>query len=245
MISGIGNYRSYGEIIMARRTRTKQAVAYCRVSSIGQQKNGSGLNRQEEIIAEYAGQAGYELIEVYHEAMTGSDADRPMFTRMLADILSNGCRVIIVERLDRLARDLVIQNQLVVMLCSKGLTLISADTQQDVTAAFFGDPMLKAMIQVQGVFAELDKSMLVAKLRKSREAKKAKTGRCEGRKPYGYYPGEDEVIKRIKQLYRKPRGEKRLGFQTIAKKLNEEGVPTRTGAKWSDVLVKSILTRKK
>ena len=228
---------------MARKS--KQAVAYCRVSSAGQQRNGTGLDRQEEIIAEYAKQAGYELIEVYHEAITGTDADRPMFTEMLADILSNGCRTIIVERLDRLARDLVIQNQLVVMLCSKGLTLISADTQQDVTAAFFGDPMLKAMIQVQGVFAELDKSMLVAKLRKSREAKKAKTGRCEGRKPYGYYPGEAEIVKRVKALRRKPHGERRKGYRAIAKQLNKEGIPTRSGVSWSDSQVKSILARKK
>ena len=230
---------------MARKKKVKQAFGYCRVSSIGQQKNGSGLNRQEEIITEYARQAGYELIEVYQEAITGTDSDRPMFTEMLADILSNGCRTIIVERLDRLARDLVIQNQLVVMLCSKGLTLISADTQQDVTAAFFGDPMLKAMIQVQGVFAELDKSMLVAKLRKSREAKKAKTGRCEGRKPYGYYPGEAEIVKRIKQLRRKPHGERRKGYRTIAKQLNKEGIPTRSGVPWSDSQIKSILTHKK
>ena len=227
------------------KRRTKQAVAYCRVSSTGQQRNGTGLNRQEEIITEYAGQAGYELIEVYHEAMTGSDTDRPMFTRMLADILSNGCRVIIVERLDRLARDLVIQNQLVVMLCSKGLTLISADTQQDVTAAFFGDPMLKAMIQVQGVFAELDKSMLVAKLKKAREAKKAKTGRCEGRKPYGFYKGEEELIKRIKQLHRKPRGGKRLGPYQIARILNREGWETRNAAEWYGSHVSAILKRLK
>jgi DNA invertase Pin-like site-specific DNA recombinase len=131
------------------------------------------------------------------------------------------------------------------MLCSKGLTLISADTQQDVTAAFFGDPMLKAMIQVQGVFAELDKSMLVAKLRKSREAKKAKTGRCEGRKPYGYYPGEAEIVKRVKELRRKPHGERRKGYRAIAKQLNKEGIPTRSGVPWSDTQVKSILTRKK
>ena len=66
---------------------------------------------------------------------------------MLADILFNGCRIIIVERLERLARDLVIQNKLVVMLYSKGITLIFADTGQDVTAAFYGDSMMKAMIQ--------------------------------------------------------------------------------------------------
>lgn len=223
----------------------KQAVAYCRVSSKGQQKDGTGLDRQEQIITDYAKKNSYELIGVYTEAMTGTDADRPQFTQMLADLLSNSCRVVIVERLDRLARDLGVQLQLVGLLCSKGFTLISADTGQDVTAAFSGDPMLKAMIQVQGVFSELDKSMLVKKLRKAREAKKVKTGRCEGRKPFGFYPGEAETLKRIKQLYRKPRGEKRLGFYKIARILNDEGWPTRTGTAWHGSHVSAILKRLK
>lgn len=230
---------------MARKkvTRTKQAVAYCRVSSTGQQRNGTGLDRQEEIITNYAKQAGYGLIQVYQEAMTGTDTDRPVFTKMLADLLSNSCRVVIVERLDRLARDLGVQLQLVGLFCSKGITLISADTQQNVTEAFSGDPMLKAMIQVQGVFAELDKSILVAKLRKAREAKKAKTGRCEGRKPYGFYEGEEKVVKRIKQLHRKPRGGKRLGPYQIARILNQEGWATRKAKEWRGSHVSAILKR--
>ena len=103
--------------------------------------------------------------------------------------------------------------------------------------------MLKAMIQVQGVFAELDKSILVAKLRKAREAKKATTGRCEGRKPFGYYDGEDKVIKRIRQLHRKPRGHKRMGPYQIAKILNQEGWPTRKAEKWAGSQVSGILDR--
>jgi len=228
-----------------KKTTKKQAVAYCRVSSAGQQRNGTGLDRQEEIITAYAEQAGYELIRVYREAMTGTDTDRPVFTRMLTDMLSNDCRVVIVERLDRLARDVAIQHQLVVLLCRKGITLISADTQQDVTAAFSGDPMLKAMIQVQGVFAELDKSILVAKLRKAREAKKSKTGRCEGRKPYGFFEGEEKVVKRIKQLYRKPRCGKRLGPYQIARILNQEGWATRKAQEWRGSHVSAILKRLK
>ena len=223
--------------------RTKKAVAYCRVSSTGQQRNGSGLDRQEEIITAYTEQAGYEIIQVYQEAMTGTDTDRPVFTQMLADILSNGCRIIIVERLDRLSRDLGVQHQLVVLLCGRGITLISAAEQQDVTAAYSGDPMLKAMIQVQGVFAELDKSMLVAKLRKAREAKKAKTGRCEGRKPYGFFEGEEKVVKRIKQLHRKPRGGTRLGPYQIARILNKEGWHTRKATEWRGSQVSFILKR--
>lgn len=229
---------------MAKQTK-KEAVAYCRVSSKGQQKDGTGLDRQEELISTFAKRKGHKLIAVYKEAMTGTDADRPEFTQMLADLLSNGCRTIIVERLDRLARDLGVQLQLVGLLCSKGFTLMSADTEQDVTAAFSGDPMLKAMIQVQSVFSELDKSMLVKKLRKARETKKAKTGRCEGRKPFGFYPEEAETLKRIKQLYRKPRSEKRLGFYQIATILNKEGLPTRSGVPWHGSHISTILKRLK
>ena len=86
---------------MAQRMRKKQAVGYCRVSTTGQQRNGTGLDRQEQVITEYAEHAGYELIQVYQEAITGTDADRPVFAQMLADMLSNSCRVVIVERLDR------------------------------------------------------------------------------------------------------------------------------------------------
>ena len=51
---------------MARKKKVKQAVGYCRVSSIGQQKNGSGLNRQEEIITEYARQAQHVFAGKFH-----------------------------------------------------------------------------------------------------------------------------------------------------------------------------------
>ncbi|MBL7107499.1 MAG: recombinase family protein [Phycisphaerae bacterium] len=229
-----------------KKTKTqKQAVGYCRVSSVGQKNNGTGLDRQEQLIKQYARQNGYKLVNIFNEAFTGTENERPIFTRMLAELLTNGCRVIIVERLDRLARDLAVQLQLVGLLSSKGLTLISADTQQDVTAAFSGDPMMKAMIQVQGVFAELDKSILVNKLRKAREEKKKRTGRCEGRKPFGFYPGEEKVIKRIKQLYRKPREEKRLGFYQIATILNKEGWPTRNAKEWHGKHVRLIIERAK
>lgn len=85
--------------------------------------------------------------------------------------------------------------------------------------------------------------MLAAKLRKARELKKAKTGRCEGRKPYGFFEGEENLIKRIKQLHRKPRGGKRLGPYQIARILNEEGWPTRKAQVWRGSHVSAILKR--
>ena len=103
-----------------------EAVGYCRVISIGQQKTGTGLSRQEQTIRAYAKQAGYKLSQVYKEAFTGTENDRPVFETMLADLLDNGCRIIIVECLDRLARDLAVQLQIIALLANKGITLIKA-----------------------------------------------------------------------------------------------------------------------
>ena len=218
-----------------------EAVGYCRVSSIGQQKTGTGLSRQEEAIRAFAKQSGYKLSEVYREAFTGTENDRPVFETMIADLLDNGCRVIICECLDRLARDLSVQLQIIALLASKGITLINAMTGQDCTNPT--DPMTLAMIQVQGAFAQLDKNLLIRKLKKGRQAKKERSGSCEGRKPYGFYPGEAEILERIKQLNRKPQGEKRLGPDTIARILNKENLPNRKGTKWYGSTIKGIIDR--
>ncbi|MBW8042256.1 MAG: resolvase [Planctomycetes bacterium] len=218
-----------------------ESVGYCRVSSIGQKKTGAGLDRQEKEIRAYAKQAGYKISKMYLESFTGTEVDRPVFDAMITDLLDNGCRVIIVERLDRLARDLSIQLQLTALLAGKGITLISADTGQDCTNP--SDPMIKAMCQVAGAFAELDKNLLVRKLKRGRQAKKAKTGSCEGAKPYGKLPGEAETLARIKQLYRKPQGEPRRGPYQIAKILNAEKRPSRFGRGWTGVTIKDITSR--
>ena len=114
-------------------------------------------------------------------------------------------------------------------------------TGQDVTNPT--DAMTKAMIQIQGTFAELDKNLLIRKLKKGRQAKKEKTGSCEGRKPYGHYPGESEILARIKQLHRKVKGEKRLGPYEIANALNEENLPARKGTPWHGGTVRRIIER--
>jgi len=230
---------------MAKQTR-KIAVGYLRVSGKGQIR-GHGFERQRDEIRGYSKKNGYKIIEWYKEVYTGTEEDRPEFLRMIEELLSNGCRTIIIECMDRFGRRSMVSEQLLALLIRKDIAMISAMTGQNITEDVQDedDPWKKFIVQIQNSIAELDKRLLVRKLRKAREAKRAKTGRCEGRKPYGYFPGEDEIIKRIKKLYRKPHGEERMGFKTIARQLDKEGIPTRSGARWSGVLVKSILTRKK
>ena len=220
-----------------------KAVAYLRVSDISQ-ISGTGFERQAEAIKSYSKGRNFSIICEYKESHTGTEGDRPVFNEMIKELFSNHCRVVIVERLDRLARDLSVQMNLLALLIRHGITLFSASTGQNVTEDIQSDPMLKTLIQIQGTFAELEKSLLVAKLKKARKLKKEKTGRCEGKKPFGYYEGEEETLRLIKKLYRKPHNEKRLGYYVIARILNEKGVPTRTGVLWNGMTIKGILKRK-
>jgi DNA invertase Pin-like site-specific DNA recombinase len=146
----------------------------------------------------------------------------------------------IVECLDRLARDMLIQTTLLAKLSLEGLTLLAANTGEDITQAINDDPMRKAMVQIQGVFAELDKSLTVRKLQRGRAAKREVTGSCEGRKRFGHYDGEPEVLQRIKQLRRKPPGGDRRSFGAVAKALNVEALPSRSGKPWTRATVRKI-----
>jgi len=221
---------------------TIPAFAYLRVSSKGQVK-GHGFDRQAETISEFAGENGYLVKDTFRDAFTGTEADRPEFNRMVGMILGNGVRTILVESLDRLARDVMVQSLLLAKLAQHGVTLINCVTGEDVTASMSEDPMRKALIQIQSVFSELEKSRLVGKLRKAREAKKAQTGKCEGRKAFGEREGEQATIALMRSLRRKRSG-KQMSFAKIAEELNRQGVSTRTGAPWQTTTVQNILKRR-
>ena len=185
---------------------------------------------------------GMKVVQFFQEegvSGTTDELDRPAFQEMVAAILKDGVRTIIVERLDRLAREYRIQESLLIYLASKGITLINASTEEDVTQAIQDDPMKKALVQIQGVFAELEKNLLVKKLRIARERKREQTGRCEGRKTY--QEAQPEVIQEIKKLRRKPRGGKRLTYREVAEELNRLGFKTRLGREFTGQTVQDIL----
>jgi DNA invertase Pin-like site-specific DNA recombinase len=218
----------------------KQAYAYIRVSSRGQ-ISGHGFDRQEETIRAYAKAAKVEIVKVYREAHTGTEADRPVFVEMLSAILENGVKTIVVESLDRLARDIVVQIGLLGELRKRDVALISANTGEEVTAS--DDPMREALVQIQGVFAMLDKKLLVRKLRRAREAKRAKGDHCEGTKPFGALAGEREILDRILTMRRANRGRGRMPFAAIAETLNRENLKTRSGKPWKPATLYLIVRR--
>ena len=93
--------------------------------------------------------------------------------------MSNGCRTIIIECMDRFGRQSMVSEQLLALLIRKDITMISAMTEQNITEDVQNDddPWKKFIVQIQNNIAELDKRLLVHKLRKAREARRIKTAR--------------------------------------------------------------------
>ena len=211
-----------------------KAFSYLRVSGKAQVK-GDGLPRQRAAIKAYTKASGYSIVrEFADEGVSGAieTTDRPAFAEMLKTLHANGVRTVLVERLDRLARDLMVQEAALSYFKQHGFSIVSV-MEPDLMAS---DPSRIAFRQMMGVFAQYDKSMIVLKLAGARAKKRAREGRCEGRKPFGYYEGEATAVERMRALRNEG-----LGFDRIARRLNSEGVPTRTGRPWHGIVVNRIM----
>lgn len=224
----------------------KTAFVYSRVSSQGQVgEDKDGLIRQESTCRQWAKVNGYEIAGVYcEEGVSGTLEDRPALARLMVDLELNGhgVKTVLIEKLDRLARDLMVQEAIVRDFQRQGFEIISALEGPDLCS---NDPSRKLVRQVFGAIAEYDKAMLVLKLRAARERMKAKTGRCEGRKPYGETPEEQQVIRRIRAMRRTRKGgAKGMTLQGICDKLNGEGLSPKDGGQWQPAQVHTLLNRK-
>jgi len=212
------------------------AYAYLRVSGLGQ-VDGDGFTRQQEAITRHAAANAITVVKTFRdEGVSGTRelADRPALLDLLLAVEEGDVRIVMIERLDRLARDLMTQENILCDLRKKGITVVSV-AEPDLCS---DDPSRVLMRQIFGAIAQYDKAMIVAKLRGARQRKKARTGRCEGAKPFGHVEGDQTTIDRILRL----RSEG-LAVDKIALALNSEGLLSKTGGKWYGSSVRNVLLR--
>ncbi|MFC1580083.1 recombinase family protein [Thermodesulfobacteriota bacterium] len=215
-----------------------KAFAYLRVSGKGQVK-GDGLIRQEKAINDFADSKGIDVVKIYQDlGVSGTLSNRPALAEMMVDLEQNGhgIKTVIVEKLDRVARDLMIQETIIQDFKENGISLISAMEGADLLD---NDPTRKLVRQILGAIAEYEKSMLVQKLRVARQRHKAKNGKCEGRKSYREVA--PEIVEHIRRLRRKRKGLKRRTYKEIAQRMNMESIPTLNGQPWNLQTIRHVL----
>lgn len=217
--------------------RVNKAFAYLRVSGKGQ-IDGDGFPRQLAAIRKYASANATRIVRVFREEGVSGTRDlenRPALQDLLVALHSNGTKLVLVEKLDRLARDLMIQESIIADMKRHGFEIISV-SEPDLCS---DDPSRTLMRQILGAFAQYERAMIVQKLRGARQRIRSRTGRCEGRKPYGTRVGERAVIQRMREL--RLQG---LAVDSIAETLNADGVRPRAGQRWYATSVYRILKSK-
>ena len=223
---------------MPRKQNLVPAVGYLRTSSaanVGADKDSD--KRQRAAIEAFAKRAGYTVAEgdwFYDADVKGSDPieTRDGFGSLLDRIDGNGVRVVLLEDVSRLARELMTQELGIVLLIARGVKVLASNGDELTETE---DEMRKAMRQIAGVFAELEKTRLVKKLKAARDRKKAETGKCGGR--YSMLERNPYIVKAAKELASK----RHMSLQEVADALHAKGMTSKSGTPFNKTVVQRML----
>lgn len=228
-------------------------IGYKRVSGVGQVTDGFGLTIQDAALRKWSKANGHKLIRIEEdEGVSGAkDAvDRPGLSAALLAVQEGEAEGLLVPKLDRLARALTVQEATLAIVWRAGGRVFAADSGE-ILRDDPDDPMRTALRQVVGVFAELDRRIVVKRLKDGRTAK-AKTGRkAVGSYAYGFHgqgkgrqrdaaPRSDEQAAVARILALREAGD---SYRVIAATLDAEGLKPRRAAQWSAMSVRAVAQR--
>lgn len=235
----------------------KRVVVYTRVSTDKVEQKKS-LDNQKEIYTDYCSEKGYELRRIYKDERSGTNARRNEFKEMLSDAGldykqddENGDRFVITQRepkfeliivkdTTRFSRNAEIAESVVKQLMKKGVEILFENVNLKTSDDNWG--LIGSFLFKMGE----NESASLGKKIKQTKYNNAKNKRYRpARLAYGYtwdeernivkVPEQVEVIERIYNSY----AEK--GSMILTKELNNEGIKTQRGHRWSSDKVIRII----
>jgi DNA invertase Pin-like site-specific DNA recombinase len=224
----------------------RKVIGYVRVSTI-EQVSGFGLDVQEQAIREHCRREGLHLVSI--ERDEGESGGNGLDTRdglaaAIAQLEAGKADGLVVYRLDRLARDLVLQETLIVRLRAAGRIVDSVTEGDDVTS---DDPTRELIRQILGAFAQYDRATIRGRLLAGKAAKRSRGGYVGGQPAYGraaegkeLVAREDEraVVEAVVRLRREGRS-----YREICAQLEADGLRPRRAARWQPKVVRDIAAR--
>lgn len=208
-----------------------RVVGYTRVSTNEQGGSGLGLAAQEKAIRDDCNRRGWTLLEIRTDIATGTGkAARPAFDRALLRLRLSEADVLMVARVDRLSRSLSELVQTMAESKKRGWKLVILDQGVDTTT-----PWGAAIVQMAGVFAELEAAMISERTKSALAAARAK-GVVLGRRRRLLTP---DLCNAVAEGYR------HAGTTELANALRDLGVanPWTGGTDWTPAQVAQVLRR--
>ncbi len=223
----------------------QQAIGYVRVSTTDHAIHGVSLDAQREKIRAWADLNGYELAAVYvDEGISGGKmSNRPALQNAIAETCRQG-GALVVYSLSRLARSTKDALDISERLRKAHADLVSLSEKIDTTSAAG-----KMVFRLLAVLAEFERDLVSERTTTAMQHLKAAGRRISHRLPYGFDLDADgkHLVSNVQEqaaigLMRRWQAEG-LSLRAIANRLNERGIRTKDGKRFSHVQVHRIVTR--
>lgn len=218
---------------------------YARVSTDQQADEGLGLEIQEQSLRAYAKKLHRKITRLFVDrGVSGQVQDRPALGELL-EVIEEG-DLIVVARLDRLARDLLTQELLLKDIRARGADIASCSlAESDYLQDDPQDPTRKLIRQVLGAVSEFERSLIKLRLQRGRAAKARMGGYAYGSPPFGKRAKEKQLVRdpREQQAIRLASRLRKSGgsLRQIGSALTQNGFNPKRGLTWHPTSVSRLL----
>ena len=214
-----------------------KAVGYFRVTLDTDRGVPSTMVEQERGFSRFCAEQGYEPATVFADMDSGTRVSADEYQNMIRYIRKQAEKVIVVSKsLSHIHPDIQEATRCLLELDGLGATVVLTDGEID-------DPLASA-VQLWSAQHEGEESG-----ERVRQAMRSRAihGKGMGKPPFGYRIGADQKLevvpeeaKTVELIY-KLYLQERMGVRLIARHLNEQGITTRRGGRWSIVGIRDIL----
>lgn len=215
------------------------SVMYCRVSSKEQEETGYSLPSQEKLLSEYSERKGLKICKIFSVAESASGTkQRKVFAEMMGYVSKNKINNIVVEKVDRLTRNLkeaVIANDWIDENENRKLHFV----KQNLVMHRFAKSDEKFRWDIEIVLAKKYIANLSEEVRKG-QAEKLSQGWLPTRPPLGYktigdkghktHAVDQDVAKFIKKGF-EMYASGNYSMEKVRQELYKDGFRTRNGGK--------------
>lgn len=204
-----------------------KALLYCRVSTEDQAENGASLDAQEHALMLEAIRRGYDFEVVREEGKSAKSIEgRDKLVEALDLLDKHKADVLMAVRMDRLSRDVGDVAALMRRSKRRGWGIILSGEKIDTT------PDGEFRTHLDAALAQRERGMIGVRTREGMAQIKRDTGKHMGR------PVDPAFLDTYRQVVKLA---KRGSYNSVARTLNDKGVPTARGGKWYASTVKAIV----
>ena len=180
----------------------KLKIAYCRVSTMKQARDGIGIDTQKRMIAEHALATNLikstdELSFFIDDGFSGGDLCRPKMNELLKEIKNGNVEMILAYDLARISRDVQDSNLFLKLILNHGIKLICLYDDAKINTA---SDRFSTNIKLSNNQFERERTIertndgLISIVESGRYP-------CGGKMTFGWYRDEDKNIQLDKKVY--------------------------------------------